>query len=185
MQEMTTTVKGTRKFARMDTKALVGAVFLGIVFVLVQQVAHRIDAMINPSSVIIGGVTWAIFTGLVVLLYGQPAGLITAEIQAMVAVASGLSPLAPFFIPANGLASLAFSLVAWKFSMDKWSHHLIAQIISNVVGNICVGFGLSMVLHLPLPVILIASGISTVAGIAGGTILTKVIYENVKKSGVI
>lgn len=111
--------------------------------------------------------------------------MITAELQAMVAVASGLSPLAPFFIPANGLASLAFSLIAWKFSMDKWSHHLLAQIVSNVVGNICVGFGLSMVLHLPLPVILIASGITTVAGIAGGTIFTKIIYENVKKSGVV
>lgn len=185
MPEMTTTLKGTRKFTRMDTKALVGAVFLGIVFVLVQQVAHRIDAMIMPSSVIVGGVTWAIFTGLVVLLYEQPAGLITAELEAIIAIASGLSPLAVFFIPANGLASLVFSLVAWRFSMDKWTHHLLAQIASNVVGNICVGFGLSMVLHLPLPVILISSGITTLAGITGGTVLTKIIYDNVKKSGVV
>ncbi|ATW28784.1 hypothetical protein DCMF_20895 [Candidatus Formimonas warabiya] len=175
----------SRKFGRMDTKALVGAVFLGIVFVLVQQVAHRIDAMINPSCVIIGGVTWAIFTGLVVLLFKQPAGLITSEVQALVAVASGLSPLAPFFIPANGLASLGYSLVAWKLSMDKWSHHLLAQIVSNILGNICVGIGLSVILHLPMPVILIASGITTLAGIIGGTVFTKIIYDNVKKSGVI
>lgn len=185
MHEMTTTATETRKFARMDTKALVGSVFLGIVFVLVQQVAHRIDAMINPSSVIIGGVTWAIFTGLVVLLYGQPAGLITSGLQALVAIASGLSPLAPFFLPANLLASLVFSLVAWKLSMHKWSHHLLAQILSNVIGNICVGIGLGVILHLPMPVILIASGITTLAGVIGGTIFTKVIYENVKKSGVI
>ncbi len=47
----------------VNTKILVGAVLLGLVFVLVQQIAHRIDAMINPASVIIGGVTWATFTG--------------------------------------------------------------------------------------------------------------------------
>jgi len=186
MQEITTTtMKGSQKFLRLDTKALIGAVFLGLVFVLVQQVAHRIDTMINPSCVIIGGVTWAVFTGLVILFFGQPAGLITAEVEALIAIASGLSPLAPFFIPANGLGSLAFSLVACKFSMDKWSHHLLAQIACNVTGNICVGIGLYVLLHLPLPVIIVSSAITTLAGIVGGTIFTMSIYKNVKKSGVI
>lgn len=52
-------------FVRLDTKALVGSALLGIVFVfvLVQQFAHRIDALINPACVIIGGMTWATFTG--------------------------------------------------------------------------------------------------------------------------
>ncbi|KPU43113.1 hypothetical protein OXPF_33630 [Oxobacter pfennigii] len=174
-----------KKAVRYDTKALVGAVILGVVFVFVQQIAHRIDAVINPASVIVGGVTWAIFTGLVVLLFKQPAGIITSEIQAFVALASGLSPLAPFFIPANGLASLAYSLVSWKLSMDKWSHHIIAQVLSNVVGNICVGLGLYVILRLPIPVIIISSLITTLAGIVGGTIFTKIIYDNVKKSGVL
>ena len=86
-------------FVRLDTKALVGAALLGIVFVLVQQIAHRIDALINPASVIIGGITWATFTGLVALLFRQPAGVITGEVQAFVALATGLSPLAPFLYP--------------------------------------------------------------------------------------
>lgn len=175
----------SKKITRFDTKALVGAVFLGVVFVLVQQIAHRIDAVINPASVIVGGITWATFTGLVVLLFRQPAGIITAEVQAFIALATGLSPLALFFIPANGLSSLAYSLVSWKLSMDKWSHHLLAQIVTNVVGNICVAIGLHVILKLPVPIILVAAGMTTTAGIIGGTILTKIIYDNVRKSGVL
>ncbi|MBB6216090.1 hypothetical protein HNQ80_002189 [Anaerosolibacter carboniphilus] len=175
----------SKKVTGFDTKALVGAVILGVVFVLVQQIAHRIDAIINPASVIIGGVTWATFMGLVVLLFRQPAGIITAEIQAFIALATGLSPLAAFFIPANALGSLGYSLIAWKLPMDKWSHHVLAQIVTNVAGNICVGIGLHVILKLPMPVIIISSCITTLAGIIGGTILTKMIYENVIKSGVL
>ncbi|RBP63800.1 hypothetical protein DES36_10916 [Alkalibaculum bacchi] len=175
----------SRKKTRFDTKALVGAVILGIVFVLVQQIAHRIDALINPASTIIGGVTWAMFTGLTVLLFKQPAGLITVEVQALVAVASGLSPLSIFFIPSNGLASIGYTLVTWKFSMEKWSHHLLAQIVSNVLGNIVVGIGLYMVLAVPIPAILVSSTITTLVGVVGGTILTKKVYEGIHKSGVL
>lgn len=177
-------VEGKNKM-RFDTKALVGAVILGIVFVLVQQIAHRIDALINPANTLIGGVTWAMFTGLTVLLFKQPAGLITVEVQALVAVASGLSPLSVFFIPANGVASIGYSFVTWKCSMEKWSHHLLAQIVANVLGNIIVGIGLYVVLALPIPVILFSSFITTLAGVVGGTLLTKKVYDNINKSGVL
>lgn len=170
-------------FLRLDTKALVGAALLGIVFVLVQQIAHRIDALINPACVIIGGITWATFTGLVALLFRQPAGIITGEVQAFVALATGLSPLAPFFIPANALGSLSYSMVARKFDMTRFSHHLTAQILTNLTGNLCVALGLKLILNLPLPVIVVATSITMTAGIIGGTILTKLIYTNLMKSG--
>ena len=176
---------GSKRKTRFDTRALVGAVILGIVFVLVQQVAHRIDAMINPANTIIGGITWAMFTGLTVLLFKQPAGLITVEVQALVAVASGLSPLSVFFIPANGVASIGYTLVTWKCSMEKWSHHLLAQIVSNVLGNIVVGIGLYVVLALPIPVILISSTITTIVGVIGGTVLTKKVYDSIRRSGIL
>jgi hypothetical protein len=169
----------------VSTKSLVGAVLLGLAFVLVQQIAHRIDALINPACVIIGGVTWATFTGLVVLLYRQPAGLITAEVAAFTALATGLSVLAPFFILANGAGSLIYSLVSWKCSMRTWGHHFMAQLATNLVGNLFVAIGLSVLLHLPHKVILIAAGITTTAGVIGGTILTKKIYENITRAGLI
>lgn len=167
----------------VNTKTLVGAVLLGLVFVLVQQIAHRIDAMINPASVIIGGVTWATFTGLVVLIYRQPAGLITAEIAAFTGLATGLSVLAPFFIPANGAGSIVYSLIARKLPMNRWSHHFWAQLATNITGNFFVALGLYFILHLPLPVIFIAASITTAAGVIGGTILTKKIFESVQRAG--
>ncbi len=169
----------------VNTKSLVGAVLLGLVFVLVQQIAHRIDALINPASVIIGGVTWATFTGLIVLLYRQPAGLITAEVAAFTGLATGLSVLAPFFILANGAGSIVYSLVSWKLPMKTWGHHFLAQLATNVIGNLFVAIGLHVLLHLPTGVILIAAGITTAAGVIGGTILTKKIYESVYRAGLI
>jgi len=170
-------------FVRLDTKALVGSALLGIVFVLVQQFAHRIDALINPACVIIGGISWATFTGLVALLFRQPAGVITGEVQAFVALATGLSPLAPFFIPANALGSWSYSFIARRLSMTRFSHHLVAQIFTNLTGNACVAIGLKLILNLPIPVIVISSSITATAGIIGGTFLTKSIYTNLKKSG--
>ena len=123
---------GKQKAWRTDTRALVGAVVLGVAFVLVQQVSQRIDAAIWPTLIIFGGITWATFTGLITLTFGQPAGVIMGETQALIAIATGLSPLALFFIPANGLGSLAYSLVARSLSMEKWSHHLAAQVLCNV-----------------------------------------------------
>jgi hypothetical protein len=169
----------------VNTRSLVGAVLLGLAFVLVQQIAHRIDALINPACVIIGGVTWATFTGLVVLLYGQPAGLITAEVAAFTALASGLSVLAPFFILANGAGSIVYSLVSWKCSMRSWVHHFLAQLVTNLIGNFFVAVGLRVLLHLPYKVILIAAGITTTAGVIGGTILTKKIVENINRAGLV
>lgn len=168
---------------RLDTKTLVGAVLLGLLFVLVQQIAHRIDALISPAAVIVGGVTWATFTGLVVLLYRQPAGIITGEVAALVAMASGLSVLAPFFIPANGLGSLAYWLASRRLSMRRWWHHLWAQVACNVVGNACVALGLHYLLHLPPKVILMAAAVTTLAGIAGGTILTRLLHRAVLRAG--
>lgn len=172
-------------FTRLDTESLVGSVLLGLVFVLVQQVAHRIDAVINPACVIVGGVTWATMTGLVVLLYRQPAGIITAEVAAFVALATGLSPLAVFFIPANGLGSLTFSLVVRKSLKITWTKLFLAQLLTNVVGNLCIAVGLKFILNLPIAVILVAAGITTAAGTIGGTILTKLIYENLVQSGLV
>lgn len=172
-------------FWRVDTRALVGAVVIGAVFVLVQQIAHRLDAMISPGFLVIGGITWATFTGLVSLKFRQPAGIIMGETQALIAIASGLSPLAPFFIPANGLAALAFSVVANQLSMQRWTHFFLAQLAANVIGNICVAFGLHYILHLPLPVILTLSAVAAAAGTIGGTVFTRYLAVLLDRAGVL
>lgn len=171
-----------KKFWRLDTKALVGGVLLGIVFMLTQQVSHRIDSLFSPAVMIMGGITWATFTALGALLFGQPSGIIVGETQALVANASGLSPVALFFFLANGLASFAYSLASHRLSMEKWGHHLLAQAVANIVGNACVLIGLVTVLKLPLAVALASAAITCTAGIIGATVLTKIIYDNLKRS---
>ncbi|GAB4248765.1 MAG: hypothetical protein Kow00129_09550 [Thermoleophilia bacterium] len=178
-------IRGKRAvvFWRTDTRALVGAVLMGLAFVVAQQLTHRVDNIFWPTLVIFGGISWATFTGLAALLFRQPAALIMGETQALIAVGTGLSPLAPFFIPANGLGALTYSLVAWRLSMQKWTHHLLAQAATNVVGNLCVAVGLRVILELPYPVIIVSSSVTALAGTVGSTILTHRLYRSVKSSG--
>lgn len=168
---------------RTDTKSLVGGVVMGVAFMLIQQVSGRIDLVLSPALFLISGITWATFTGVISIIFKQPAGIIMGETQGAIAVATGLSPVALFFLPANGLGTLAFSLVAWKLAMDKWSHFFLAQVATNLVGNLCVGMGLYFILKLPFNVVLISSGITAGVSIIGGTIMTKLIVDGLRKSG--
>jgi len=185
LQQITPNLTENKVFWRTDTKALVGAVILGVVSMLLQQISVRLDAVIWPPLIILGGIAWATFTGLITLIFRQPAGIIMGETQAIIAVATGLSPVAIFFIPANLLSSLAYSLVAHKLSMEKWSHHFFAQLVTNIVGNICVAFGLYYILKLPLEVTIISSAITAVAGIIGAAILTKVLVDSLRRAGMV
>ncbi len=69
--------------------------------------------------------------------------------------------------------------------MKTWFHHFLAQLATNLIGNLFVAIGLRVLLHLPLGVILVAAGITTAAGVIGGTMLTKKIYENVQQAGLV
>lgn len=184
-QEAVPQINEKKKFWRTDTKALVGAVVMGIVFVLVQQLTVRIDTLLDPSLNLFNGITWAVFTGLIALVYRQPAGLITGEIQAFVCLISGASPLAPFFILANGLGSLAYSAVAQQFSMERWGHHFLAMLACNFVGNIFVSIGLMVVLKLTLVPAILASLLTIAVGTVGGTIIVKPLAGVVKNSGLV
>lgn len=172
-------------FWRTDTRALVGAVLLGIVSMLLQQISIRLDAVIWPPLIILGGIAWATLTGLITLIFRQPAGMIMGGTQAVIAVATGLSPVALFFIPTNLLTSLIYSAIAQKLSMEKWSHHLFAQSVINIFGNIIVGFGLYTILKLPVEVVIVSSAVTAAAGIVGATILTKLLFKSLRRAGLI
>lgn len=169
---------------RVDTRSMVSAVILGIAFILVELLTWRIDAMLWNPLIIVDGITWATFTGLITLIFRQPGSLIMTEIQAVSAIANG-NPLGLFFIPANGVGSLVYTLFVWKLSMEKWSHHFIAQLFTNVLGNAIVALGLISVLKLPVGVAITSSAITAAAGTVGATILTKVLYDSLRKSGLV
>lgn len=173
-------------FWRLDVRTLVAGVFFGIVMALLVALGDRTDtALTGGTFLIFGGVSWAAIMGISTLLCRQPSGMIAGLMEAVVAMATGASPLAPTFFVVNVVGSLAYSLVAWKLPMRSWTHHFLAQIAANVVGNALVGIGLFYILNLPVGVILVSSAITAVAGTIGGTVLTKSITGVIAKSGLL
>ena len=170
------------KLFRTDTKALVGSVIIGIVMLIMMQVTGRIDAVLDPTLLLFNGTCWAFFTGLIVLMYKQPAGIIAGLVEAFVAMATAYSPLAFFFIFANTVGSIAYSLISIGFSMKKLSHHILAMLGCTATGNFCVMLGLIYVLHLDWKVALVTSSITTLVGTIVAGILTKSVYEALQKS---
>lgn len=170
---------------RTDTKALVGSVIIGIVFLIMMQVTGRIDAILDPTFLLFNGTCWAFFTGLIVLMYKQPAGIIAGLLEAIVAMATAYSPLAFFFLFANTLGSIAYSLVTRKYSMEKLSHHILAQAACTISGNFCVMLGLIFVIHLDWKVALVTSSITTLVGTVIAGILTHNVYRSLQKSSLL
>ncbi|MDO4542379.1 MAG: hypothetical protein Q4C00_06090 [Bacillota bacterium] len=178
-----TTLKDNAMF-RTDTRALVGSVILGIVFVICCQAAGFIDNLLPTGKAgmyLINGSIWAFFTALIALVYKQPAGLIAAEVEAILSI--WYSPLWVAFIFANAISSFAVSLVARKLSMEKWLHHIIAQFFCNLLGNAVICVGLVQIYGLPLNVAIIESLIIIAVCWPVSTILTKISYDMVKRSG--
>jgi len=174
-----------KRLFRADTKALVGAVIIGIVFVIMEQVTGRIDGLLDPTLLLLNGTCWAFFTGLIVLMYQQPAGMIAGLVEAVAAMATGYSPLAFFFLFANVIGSIAYSLVAKNFSMKKLSHHILAQLACNVTGNLCVMVGLIYIVHLDWKIALLSSAITTLVATIVAGVLTKSVYGALQKSALL
>lgn len=180
------TLAQNNAFFRTDTKALVGSVILGIVFVIACQATGFIDDLLPTGKMgmyLINGTCWAFFSGIIALLYRQPAGIIAGEVEAIISI--WYSPLWVAFIFANALGSIGVSLVAKKFSMEKWSHHFLAQLACNVLGNAAVFVGLLTVYDLPFNVALIETLIVIVFCWPCSTILTKLAYDALGKSGLV
>lgn len=173
------------KLFRTDTKSLVGAVIIGIVFLIMEQVTGRIDAVLDPTLLLLNGTCWAFFTGLIILMYKQPAGIIAGLVEAIVAMATAYSPLAFFFLFANTIGSIAYSLAVMNLSMQKLSHHIFGQIACCVTGNLCVMVGLIYVIHLDWKIALISSAITSIVGIIVAGILTKSVYGALQKSALL
>lgn len=107
------------KFFRTDTRSLVGAVIRGIVFLIMMQVAGRINGILDPSFLLLNGCCFVLFTGLIFLMYRLPAGIIAGLVEAPVARATGHSPLAVVFLVAYVVDSLVYSLIAIGLPMEK------------------------------------------------------------------
>lgn len=171
---------------RWDLKAIVGAVLFGVLMTVLGAVVERIDtALTGGAFVILGAVNFYTMAALSTLLFRLPGGVITGETNALIAVATGTSPMAPWFIPTNAAFAVLYALVVWKLKMDTWWHHLLANFIGVWGSMLIILWGLLVTIKLPLNIALTSYLVTSVAGTIGATILSVIIARAVDRSRVL
>ena len=175
--------KTQEKYWITDTKALVGGVFFGIVFTIVCVLADVVDAVLDPSLALLGGTVWAIFTAIIAMIYGQPAGIIGGAMQTLISMATGMSPLGFFFIFAKCIGSIVYISLARSLNMNKSGNYVITQFVTSLVGFFFVGIGTIVVYSLPFNVALACALIGVVVTTIVAPPITKRIVNKIKKSG--
>ncbi len=171
---------------RWDLKAIVGSVLFGVLLTVLAAVFERIDtALTGGSFVILGAVNFYTISALATLFFRLPGGILTGETNALIAIATGTSPMAPWFVPTNAVFPILYVLVAWKLRMDEWWHHLVAVAVGVWGSMLIILWGLLVTIELPLSIALTSYAITSVAGTVGATILSIIISRAVDKSRVL
>jgi hypothetical protein len=171
---------------RWDLKAIVGSVLFGVLMTVLGSVVERVDtALTGGAFVILGAVNFYTIAALATLLFRLPGGIITGQTNALIAVATGSSPMAPWFIPTNAAFAVLYALVVWKMKMDQWWHHLVATAIGVWGSMLFILWGLLATLNLPMNIALTSYVVTSLAGTIGATILSVLIARAVDRSRVL
>lgn len=171
---------------RWDTRALIGSVLLGVVLTVIGGFVERIDtALTGGAFVILGAINFYTIAALSTLLFRLPGGVLTGETNALIALATGSSPMAPWFIPTNAAFPIIYGLVIWRLKMDRWWHHLVANVLGVWISMLFILWGLLVTIELPLNIALTSYAVTSVAGTVGATILSILIANAVDRSGVL
>lgn len=171
---------------RWDLKAIVGGVLFGVLMTVLAQIFERLDtALTGGAFVVLGAVNFYTIASLSTLLFRLPGGVITGLTNAFIAIATGTSPMAPWFVPTNTLFAIVYALVAWRLPMNRWQHHLMATGIGVWVSMLIILWGLLVTIKLPINIALASYVVTSVAGTVGGAILTMLIANAVDKSRVL
>src|SRR5919205_2442571 len=89
---------------RTDTQAIVSSLMLSLAMTAVLQFGQGLDTlMFGGLFPVWGRVLAFVFIALATLMYGLVGGLIVAWVNPAITVATGTSPIAPFFFLTNGL----------------------------------------------------------------------------------
>lgn len=171
---------------RWDLKSIVGSVLLGVVMTVLAAFAERIDtALTGGAFVVLGAINFYTISALATLLFRLPGGLITGEVNALIAVATGTSPMAPWFIPTNAVFPIVYVWAAKRMRMESWTDHLVASALGVWISMLVILVGLLVTIKLPLSIALTSYVVTSIAGTVGATILTKIIADAVDRSRVL
>jgi hypothetical protein len=149
-------------------------------------VVERIDtALTGGAFVILGAINFYTIAALSTLLFRLPGGILTGETNALIALATGSSPMAPWFIPTNAAFAVIYALVIWRLKMDVWWHHLVANVLGVWISMLFILWGLLVTIELPFNIAFTSYLVTSVAGTVGATILSILIANAVDRSGVL
>jgi hypothetical protein len=147
MRESANTGTGTRRYTiplagmslpavpgRTDTKGIVSGLMLSLAMIGLLQFGERLDtALIGGLFPVSGRVIAFTMIGLGAFMYGLVPGLIVAEINPLIATATGTSPIAPFFFVTNGLICVAAVIAGTRFeNVITWKAVLSYTVLASI-----------------------------------------------------
>jgi hypothetical protein len=120
---------------RTDTKGIVSGLMLSLAMIGLLQFGERLDtALIGGLFPISGRVIAFTMIGLGTFMYGLVPGLIVAEINPLIATATGTSPIAPFFFITNALICLSALIGGRRYqNVISWKAVLTFTVLASVL----------------------------------------------------
>jgi hypothetical protein len=170
---------------RTDTRALVGALMLSLTMIVILRIAEPIDTIVTGGLFPVSGRVVA-FTmiALGTWMYGLAGGLIVAEINPFIGVATGSSPIAPFFLITNALIAVAAAIVGSRAgNLLSWKTILAFTGLASLF-MILVYIPLHLFyFQLPVERMLTLYAVQTAASIPLPAILLRALLQVVRSAG--
>ena len=171
---------------RFDTKAIVGAVLLGVVMVLIQEITERVDTAITGGTWFpLAGGTHSTVLVLSSIFYRLPGAWITGEMNAIAAVIFDNTPVGPAFAFNNFIYPIIAVAITRFISMRKWWHYAVLLIPSILIGYAPMIPISSATFHMPLSLAAWFQGGTDLAAFIIALIIAKPIADNIARSGVV
>ena len=171
---------------RTDTQTIVSSLMLSLAMTAVLQFGQGLDTvMFGGLFPVWGRVLAFVFIALATLMYGLVGGLITAWINPAITVATGTSPIAPFFFLTNGLIVIGI-IIAARFFKDNaisWRVALGSAVMMQIFMIIAYPPLHLLYFHLPVEKLISMYTFQTVTVIPLSTVLLRGVLEVVKGAG--
>jgi hypothetical protein len=119
---------------RTDTKGIVSSLMLSLVMIGILQFGERLDTLLTGGLFPVSGRVISItMIGLGTMMYGVVGGLIVAEINPLIATATGTSPIAPFFFLTNSCQVLSAWITGKMFdNVITWKATITNGVLATV-----------------------------------------------------
>ncbi len=120
---------------RVDSKGVVSSIFLSLAMIGLLQFGERLDTFFFGGLFPVSGRIISIaMIGLGTMLYGLVGGIIVADINPLIATATGTSPIAPFWLLTNAAQAVCAWLVGARFrNVISWPCVLAYTVAASLV----------------------------------------------------